>query len=150
MRLALYQPDIPQNAGTLIRTAMCLDIAVDIIEPCGFVFSDRQLKRAGMDYLQEADLTRHSSWAAFSRVTFGGSARLVLLSTKAETVYTDFAFRPDDIVMVGRESAGVPDDVFAAANAQIRVPMAGNARSLNVAIAAAMVLGEGLRQTSCI
>ncbi len=148
MRLALYQPDIPQNTGTLLRTAMCLDIAVDIIEPCGFVFSDRQLKRAGMDYLKDADLTRHSSWTAFRAAAHRQGGRLVLLSTKAETVYTDFSFRPDDIVMVGRESAGVPDDVFAAAHARLRVPMAAGARSLNVAIAAAMVLGEGLRQTA--
>jgi len=126
---------------------MCLDLGVDIIEPCGFVFSDRQLKRAGMDYLQDADVTRHSSWAAFTAARTGGSARLVLLSTKAQTVYTDFAYQPDDILMLGRESAGVPDDVFAATDAQVRVVMAAGARSLNVAIAAAMVLGEGLRQT---
>ena len=126
---------------------MCLNLGVDIIEPCGFVFSDRQLKRAGMDYLQDADVTRHSSWAAFTAARTQGSARLVLLSTKAQTVYTDFAYQPDDILMVGRESAGVPDDVFAATNAQVRVAMAVGARSLNVAIAAAMVLGEGLRQT---
>ncbi len=126
---------------------MCLDLGVDIIEPCGFVFSDRQLKRAGMDYLQDADVTRHSSWAAFTAARTRGSARLVLLSTKAQTVYTDFAYQADDILMVGRESAGVPDDVFAATNAQVRVAMAAGARSLNVAIAAAMVLGEGLRQT---
>ncbi len=148
MRLALYQPDIPQNTGTLLRTAMCLDMAVDIIEPCGFVFSDRQLKRAGMDYLQDADVTRHSSWDVFKQALDAQGVRLVLLSTKAETVYTDFSFQPDDIIMVGRESAGVPDDVFAAAHAQLRVPMARSARSLNVAIAAAMVLGEGLRQTA--
>lgn len=148
MRLALYQPDIPQNTGTMLRTAMCLDIAVDIIEPCGFVFSDRQLKRAGMDYLQGTDLTRHSSWNAFRQVIDAQGVRLVLLSTKAATVYTDFSFQLDDIIMVGRESAGVPGDVFAAADAQLRVPMAAAARSLNVAIAAAMVLGEGLRQTA--
>ena len=147
MRLALYQPDIPQNTGTLLRTAMCLDIAVDIIEPCGFVFSDRQLKRAAMDYLQDADVTRHSSWQSFKQEIDVQGVRLVLLSTKAETVYTDFPFRADDIIMVGRESAGVPDDVFAAAHAQLQVPMAPGERSLNVAIAAAMVLGEALRQT---
>jgi len=148
MRLALFQPDIPQNTGTLLRTAMCLHTAVDIIEPCGFVFSDRQLKRAGMDYLRDADVTRHSSWQVFKEVLVERNARLVLLSTKAETAYTDFAYLPDDILMVGRESAGVLDDVFAAAHAHVLVPMAAGARSLNVAIAAAMVLGEGLRQTS--
>ncbi len=150
MRLALFQPDIPQNTGTMLRTAMCLDIGVDIIEPCGFVFSNRQLKRAGMDYLEQADITRHSSWVAFQESFLKTNARLVLLSTKAQTLYTDFTFQPDDIVMVGRESAGVPDDVFDAADARLRVPMKDGARSLNVAIAAAMVLGEGLRQTSAL
>jgi tRNA (cytidine/uridine-2'-O-)-methyltransferase len=147
MRLALFQPDIPQNAGTLLRTAMCLDIAVDIIEPCGFVFSSKQLKRAGMDYLDDADITRHSSWNAFSETLRGVDARLVLLSTKAHKTYTDFTFQEGDIIMVGRESAGVPDNVFDAADAQLCIPMNEHARSLNVAIAAAMVLGEALRQT---
>lgn len=148
MRLALYQPDIPQNTGTLLRTAMCLDIGLDIIEPCGFVFSDRHLKRAGMDYLQDADLTRHSSWVVFKDHIAGQKARLILLSTKAHKDYTDFVFLPGDIIMVGRESAGVPPDVYKATDAQLRVPMAAGARSLNVAIAAAMVLGEALRQTA--
>lgn len=148
MRLALFQPDIPQNSGTLIRMAMCLNLAVDIIEPCGFVFSDRQLRRAGMDYLSQADVTRHPSWNAFVETTLGREARLVVLSTKAETPYTDFAFRSNDIIMVGRESAGVPDDVFDTADARLTIPMNEGARSLNVAIAAAMVVGEGLRQLS--
>jgi tRNA (cytidine/uridine-2'-O-)-methyltransferase len=147
MRLALYQPDIPQNTGTLLRTAMCLDIAVDIIEPCGFVFSDRQLKRAGMVYLKNADVTRHSSWKSFKQKIDVKGARLVLLSTKAEKGYTNFSFQSDDIIMVGRESAGVPEDVFAFAHARLQIPMVSGARSLNVAIAAAMVLGEALRQT---
>ena len=150
MRLALYQPDIPQNTGTLLRTAMCLNLGGDIIEPCGFVFSDRQLRRAGMDYLEQADITRHVSWAAFQEVVSNQGSRLVLLSTKAETPYTDYEFLPDDIIMVGRESAGVPGDVFDATEAQLCIPMADGARSLNVAIAAAIVLGEGLRQTSKI
>ena len=146
MRLALFQPDIPQNTGTLLRTAMCLNLAVDIIEPCGFVFSDRQLKRAGMDYLSQADMTRHNSWEAFREFSHKDKARLVLLSTKAETLYTDFSYQENDIIMVGRESAGVPYDVFKAVDGRVRIAMAEDARSLNVAIAAAMVLGEGLRQ----
>ncbi|MBT3304923.1 MAG: tRNA (cytidine(34)-2'-O)-methyltransferase [Rhodospirillaceae bacterium] len=148
MRLALYQPDIPQNAGTLLRTAACLAISVDVIEPCGFVFSDKQFRRAGMDYLKNMDVVRHDSWAAFGDSSERRGSRLVLLSTRAQTVYTDFAFQSGDILMVGRESAGVPDDVFGATDAQVRVPMVDGARSLNVAIAAAMVLGEALRQTN--
>ena len=146
MRLALFQPDIPQNTGTLLRTAMCLALPVDIIEPCGFIFSDRRLKRAGMSYLNDADITHHSSWEVFRRSILEGKDRLVLLSTKASTLYTDFSYQENDIIMVGRESAGVPDDVFNAVDSSVRVAMAKNARSLNVAIAAAMVLGEGLRQ----
>ena len=148
MRLALFQPDIPQNTGTMLRMAMCLNIGVDIIEPCGFVFSDKQLRRAGMDYLEQVDVTRHSSWEKFKDSALARDARIVLLSTRADTVYTDFTFHRDDIIMVGRESAGVPDDVFDAANSQLYIPMNEGARSLNVAISAAMVLGEGLRQIS--
>lgn len=144
MRLALYQPDIPQNAGALIRLGACLGVALDIIEPCGFLFSDRGLKRAGMDYLEGADVQRHASWEAFAAQRRG---RLVLLTTKASDSYTDFSFRADDILLLGRESAGVPDDVHAAADARLRVPMKAGLRSLNVALAAAMVLGEALRQT---
>ncbi|MHA1597336.1 MAG: tRNA (cytidine(34)-2'-O)-methyltransferase [Alphaproteobacteria bacterium] len=147
MRLVLFQPDIPQNAGTLLRTAACLGTPVDVIDPCGFVFSDRQLRRAGMDYLVDADITRHTSWESFVSSPERMGGRLVLLSTKARTVYTDFEFAGSDILMVGRESAGVPDDVFDACDCQVRVPMVAGARSLNVAIAASMVLGEALRQT---
>lgn len=150
MRLALYQPDIPQNSGTILRTARCLGLPVDIIEPCGFVFSNKQLKRAGMDYLNEADITRHVSWQAFQVFRMEHKARLILLSTRATSVYTDFAFQRDDILMVGRESAGVPDDVFEATDAQVRIAMSEGARSLNVAISAAMVVGEALRQTSAL
>ena len=144
MRLALFEPDIPQNTGTILRLAACFRIAVDIIEPCGFVFSDRRLKRSGMDYLDQVDLTRHTSWVAYLK---GHTGRLILLTTQAKTSYTDFKFQPDDTVLLGRESAGVPDEVHKAADARITVPMAIDARSLNVAVAAAMVLGEGLRQT---
>ena len=147
MRLALFQPDIPQNTGTLLRTAACLNFAVDIIEPCGFVFSDKQLRRSGMDYLDAVDLVRHSSWQAFTESDPVKQGRLVLLSTRAETPYTEISYSADDILMVGRESAGVPDDVFDRADVTTKIPMAANVRSLNVAIAAAMVMGEALRQT---
>jgi tRNA (cytidine/uridine-2'-O-)-methyltransferase len=145
--LALYQPDIPQNCGTLLRLAACLGVVVDIIEPCGFVLSDARLKRAGMDYLGQADMRRHSSWEAFRRVQGPSGRRLVLLTTKGETPYVDFAFRPDDVLMVGRESAGVPEGVAAAADARLVIPLKTGLRSLNVAVAASMVLGEALRQT---
>jgi len=144
MRLALYQPDIPQNAGALLRLGACLGVAVDIIEPCGFVLSDRRLKRAGMDYLAAATLARHPSWESF-RAQSGG--RLVLLTTRASLAYHRFAFRPDDTLLLGRESAGVPEAVHEAAAARLAIPLRPGLRSLNVALAAAMVLGEALRQT---
>jgi tRNA (cytidine/uridine-2'-O-)-methyltransferase len=143
MRLALYQPDIPQNTGTLIRLGACLGVAVDIIEPCGFLFSDKKLKRAGMDYVELAEVARHDSWKAFLDVN--GKKRLVLLTTKGATALPDFAFRADDILLLGRESVGVPDEVHRRADARLRIPIRG--RSLNVALAGAMVLGEALRQT---
>lgn len=147
MRIALYQPDIPQNTGTIIRMAACLGLHIDIILPCGFPFSDRSLRRAGMDYLDQADISRHLDWAAFeaARATSGG--RLVLLTTKAALPYTDYAFHADDVLLLGRESAGVPRKVHDAADEHVLVPMAGGMRSLNVAMAAAMVVGEALRQT---
>lgn len=148
MRLALFEPDIPQNAGTMMRTAACLGVAIDLIEPCGFLVDDRRLRRAGMDYLVRAALHRHPSWESYQAAREdGGQGRLVLLTTRAEMPYTRFRFRSDDILLVGRESEGVPDPVHAAADARIRVPMVGGNRSLNVAVAAAMVLGEALRQT---
>jgi tRNA (cytidine/uridine-2'-O-)-methyltransferase len=144
MRLALYHPDIPQNAGALLRLGACLGVAVDIIEPCGFVLSDRRLRRAGMDYVAAATLTRHPSWASFQA---GCHGRLVLLTTKAREAYHRFRFRPDDTLLLGSESAGVPEEVHGAAAARLRIPMRPGQRSLNVALAAAMVLGEALRQT---
>ena len=147
MRLALYQPDIPQNAGTLMRLAACLGVPLDLIEPAGFDASDRNLRRAGLDYLAALDLTRHVSFARFEAWRRGTGARLVLLTTRAETPYTAFRFAPTDIVAVGRESAGAPDEVHAAAGARLRIPMRPGLRSINVAVAAAMVLGEALRQT---
>ena len=144
MRLALYQPDIPQNAGNLLRTAACLGVAADIIEPCGFVFSDGKLRRAGLDYLDWARITRHTSWEAFRA---GLPGRLLLLTTGGDEPYTRFAFREDDTLLVGRESAGVPDEVHGAVDARLFIPMAPGLRALNVASAGAMALGEALRQT---
>lgn len=145
MHLALYQPDIPQNCGALIRLGACFGVAVDIIEPCGFLFDDKKLRRAGMDYIDQADIVRHSSWAAFLKSR--ASARLVLLTTKADAAYTDFAFDAKDVLLLGRESEGAPDEVHQAAAARLRIPMRPGARSLNVAQAGAIVLSEALRQT---
>lgn len=147
MRLALFEPDIPQNTGTILRLAACLDVGVDIVEPCGFLLDDRRMRRAGMDYLELAALTRHASWNAF-RPTIAG--RLVLLTTRAERAYADFNYEPTDVLLLGRESDGVPTHVHEAADARIRVPMRPNARSLNVALAAAIVLAEALRQTGSL
>ena len=146
MRMALYQPDIPGNTGAIMRTAACLGLGVDIIGPCGFAVSEKQMRRAGMDYLDRLDWTEHASWEAFLAAR-DGPARLVLLSTKADTPYSEFTFLADDILLVGRESAGVPAEVLDAAEASVRVPMAPGMRSLNVAQALAMVVGEALRQT---
>lgn len=147
MRLALYQPDIPQNAGTMMRLAACLGVSLDLVEPAGFDASDRNLRRAGLDYLQHLDLVRHVSFAAFEAARIAAGSRLVLLTTRGATAYADFAFASSDTLMVGRESAGVPDEVHAAADARVTIPMRAGLRSLNVAVAAAMVLGEALRQT---
>ena len=148
MRVALYEPDIPQNTGTVMRMAACLGVTVDLIEPCGFLLSDRHLRRAGMDYLHRLELERHSSWDVFRRVRgHGAEGRLVLLTTRADTPYTEFRFLPGDVLMVGRESGGVPQSVHDAVDARVVVPMTPGSRSLNVAVAAAMVLGEALRQT---
>ena len=145
MRLALYQPDIAQNTGTILRLAACLDVAVDIIEPCGFPFDDRRMRRAGMDYLDAVDLSRHSSWTAFQATRRTG--RLVLLTTKGETAFPHVGFHPGDTLLLGQESAGVPADVHAAADLRLRIPLRAGMRSINVALAAAMVLTEALRQT---
>ena len=144
MRLALYQPDIAQNVGTILRLAACLDVAVDIIEPCGFPFGDVALKRAGLDYLQHASFVRHASWQTFLE---SKPARIVLMTTKADRAYTGFAFDRADTILLGRESAGVPAEVAARADTRLLIPMRGGMRSLNVAMTAGMVLGEALRQT---
>ncbi len=145
MRLVLYQPDIPQNTGTMLRLAACLGVGVDIIEPCGFVWSEPRLRRAGMDYLDLASVRRHASWAAFLKDCQDG--RLVLTTTQAEHPLETMRFLPSDRLILGQESAGVPQPVHDRADARIRIPMVDGARSLNVAVAAAMVLGEALRQT---
>ncbi len=144
MKLALYQPDIPQNTGTIIRLAACLGVNVEIIEPCGFVWSETRMRRAGMDYIDRAAIVRHISWDAFQSAH---SQRLILLTTKSDIPYTSFEFRRDDTLLLGRESAGVPQEVHDSADGRVTIPMAAGARSLNVALAAAMVLGEVLRQT---
>jgi tRNA (cytidine/uridine-2'-O-)-methyltransferase len=146
MRLALYQPDIAPNVGTLLRLGACLNIPVDIIEPCGFPFGAKDLRRAVMDYADSVDAIRHSSWHAFLETTEG--SRLVLLTTKAATPYTEFEFLKTDILLMGRESAGVPDQVHEKADSRVVIPMSAGMRSVNVAIAAAMVVGEALRQTN--
>ncbi|BCP54666.1 tRNA (cytidine(34)-2'-O)-methyltransferase [Kaistia sp. 32K] len=146
-RIALYQPDIPHNTGAILRFAACVGVEVDIIEPAGFDLSDRGLKRAGMDYVERAALRRHISFAAFEDWRAGEGGRLVLLSTKAALPYTDFAFRPDDILLFGRESAGVPESVHERAEARLIVPMRPGLRSINLAMTVAMVTGEALRQT---
>jgi tRNA (cytidine/uridine-2'-O-)-methyltransferase len=144
MRLALFEPDIPQNAAALIRLGACLAVPVDIVEPCGFLFSEAAFRRAGMDYIAQADLTRHESWTVFAAQLRG---RLVLLTTRAPTSYTAFAFQEGDTILLGRETAGVPEEVHARAEASVRIPLRPGLRSLNVAQAGAMVLGEALRQT---
>lgn len=150
MRLALFQPDIPQNTGTLLRLGACLDFELDIIEPCGFVFSEHTLKRSGMDYLHLVKFRRHKSWHHFLQYRdehpdeYG---RIVLLTTHASQPYTDFSFQSNDIILMGRESAGVPQEVHQTADARLLIPMTPAARSVNVAVSAVMVVGECLRQT---
>ncbi|HUK08155.1 MAG TPA: tRNA (cytidine(34)-2'-O)-methyltransferase [Stellaceae bacterium] len=146
MRLALFEPDIPQNTGALMRLAACLDLALDVIEPAGFLMSDRRLKRAGMDYIEVLDWRRHRSWRDFL-AALPHASRLVLLTTRGTLPYHRFMFRPDDVLLLGRESAGVPEQVHARADARLLIPMRPGLRSLNVALAGAMVLGEALRQT---
>lgn len=144
MRLAAYQPDIAPNLGAMIRLCACFGVSLDIIEPCGFPLSIKTLKRSAMDYADIADLTRHDSWEAFARAPREG--RLVLMTTKAEQTLWDFKFQPGDTVVMGRESAGVTDEVHDFVDARVKLPMFGPARSLNVAMSAGMAVSEGLRQ----
>lgn len=144
MRLALFEPDIPPNLGTILRLGACLEVPVHVIEPCGFPFSVQAVRRSAMDYLEHADIHRHDSWEHFT--TERPAGRLVLMTTKAAIPYTEFRFGSDDILLLGRESRGAPDYVHAAADARLLIPLRPGLRSINVATAAAMVLGEALRQ----
>ena len=146
MRLALFEPDIPQNLGAFIRLAAGTGVPLDIIEPCGFPVDDKRIRRAAMDYYDLAAIARHASWAGFCRDRPPG--RLVLLTTAGETVFPKVSFQTNDTLLLGRESAGVPQDVHDAADLRLRIPLQPGARSLNVALAATMVLSEALRQTN--
>jgi tRNA (cytidine/uridine-2'-O-)-methyltransferase len=151
MRLALFQPDIPQNTGTLLRLGACLDLPLDIIEPCGFIFNEKAMKRAGMDYLNIVSYRRHNSWDDFLAYRAANTeeyGRIILLTTHASIPYTSFKFKPNDIILMGRESAGVPEAVHNIADSRLLIPMNKNARSINVAVSAVMVVGEALRQTN--
>jgi tRNA (cytidine/uridine-2'-O-)-methyltransferase len=147
MRIALYQPDIPQNTGTILRLCACLAVEAHIIEPAGFPVSDRHFRRAGMDYLDQVRIVRHDSWPKFGQWRHDQGLRLVLFSTRGTLPYLEYRYAASDILLFGRESAGVPDEVAAAADARLVIPIAPGLRSLNVAMAAAMALGEALRQT---
>ena len=150
MRIALFEPDIPQNTGTILRLAACLGVETHIIEPAGFPTTDRAFRRAGMDYLGQVQILRHASWQAFEAWRHGAGARLILLTTHARLSYLDHAFRPGDVMLFGRESSGAPEAVHAAADARLVIPMREGLRSLNVAMAAAMVAGEAMRQLASL
>jgi tRNA (cytidine/uridine-2'-O-)-methyltransferase len=147
MQIALYQPDIPQNTGTILRLCACMGVAAHIIEPAGFPVSDRNFRRAGMDYLDQLNWTRHDSWTKFEEWRRTGGHRLLLFTTKGATPYLDFRYQASDILLFGRESAGVPETVAEVADARLVIPIRPSLRSLNVGAAAAMALGEALRQT---
>jgi tRNA (cytidine/uridine-2'-O-)-methyltransferase len=148
MQIALFQPDIPQNTGTILRLCACLDVTAHIIEPAGFPVSDRHFRRSGMDYLDQVALMRHDSWEKFQQWRQGERHRLILFTTKGAVSYLDYNYGAADILLFGRESAGVPDDVAAAADARLVIPIKPGLRSLNIAMATAMALGEALRQTN--
>ncbi len=143
MRIALYQPEIAGNVGAVLRTAACLGADVDLIEPMGFAWDDKRVARAGMDYIDHVQVSRHGDWAAFAAAT---TARIVLLTTKGATPLHDFAFAPDDVLLFGQEGAGVPDPVHARADARVVIPMRPPLRSLNLSVSVAIVVAEGLRQ----
>ncbi len=147
MRLAIYQPEIPGNLGAMLRLSACFGVAVDIIEPCGFAFSDKRMKRAAMDYIDHVTITRHVDWRAFRAAQVG---RVLLLSSKATIRVHDFAFAADDVLLFGQESAGVPDGVRNDCDAALRIPLGIHVRSLNVSVAAGIALGEALRQTDLL
>jgi tRNA (cytidine/uridine-2'-O-)-methyltransferase len=147
MRLALYQPDIPQNTGALLRIAACVGVPLDIVEPCGFPLDDKRLRRSAMDYGAGCVVERHASWARFLETQNSTGRRVVLLTTTATVSHSDFRYSPQDTLLLGRESAGVPPEVVAAVPARVRIPMAHGLRSLNVSVAGAIVLAEALRQS---
>ena len=147
MELALFQPDIPPNAGTILRLCACLDVRAHVIEPAGFAVSDRTFRRAGMDYLDQVTWMRHDSWTRFEQWRRQAGCRLLLFTTKGAVSYLDFRYQPSDILLFGRETAGVTDEVVAAADERLKIPIKAGLRSLNVATAAAMAVGEALRQT---
>ena len=147
LAIALFEPDIPQNTGTIMRLAACLGLSVHFVGPASFDTSERNFRRAGLDYLDHVRLTNHVTFAAFDQWRRSEGRRLVLLTTKSETPYTAFGFRPDDVLLCGRESSGVPDAIHGAADARVRVPLRPHLRSLNVAVSLAMVVGEALRRT---
>jgi tRNA (cytidine/uridine-2'-O-)-methyltransferase len=148
MRIALYEPDIPQNTGTILRLAACLGVEAHIVEPAGFPTSDRAFRRAGMDYLDQVSITRHASWTVFDAWRRSEGLRLILFTTATTMSYLDHRYQPGDVLMFGRESAGVPDTVHRAADARLLIPMQPGLRSINVAMVAAMALGEAMRQTN--
>ena len=147
MQIALFQPDIPPNTGTVLRLCACLDVTAHIIEPAGFAVSDRAFRRAGMDYLDQVTLIRHDSWEKFEEWRREAGSRLLLFTTKGSVSYLDFRYGASDILLFGRETVGVPEMVAAAADARLRIPIKAGLRSLNVAVAVAMAIGEALRQT---
>jgi tRNA (cytidine/uridine-2'-O-)-methyltransferase len=149
MQIALFQPDIPQNTGTILRLCACMDVAAHIIEPAGFAVSDRHFRRAGMDYLDQVNWTRHDSWTRFEEWRKQAGYRLLLFTTKGATPYLEFRYHASDILLFGRETAGVPQEVAEASDERLVIPIRQGLRSLNVAMAAAMALGEALRQTGC-
>ena len=148
MRIALYEPDIPQNTGTILRLAACFGLEAHIIEPAGFPTSDRAFRRAGMDYLDAVTIVRHPDWPTFEAWRAGRGARLVLFTTRATQSYLEYRYRDDDVLLFGRESAGVPDRVHTAADAALRIPIRPGLRSINVAMACAMAVVEALRQNA--
>lgn len=145
IKIALYQPDIPQNVGAMIRLAACTGVSLDIIEPCGFPWNEKKIKQSAMDYLTLVNVTRHASWQEFVQVNEG--RRIILMTTKTEDTYVDFEFRDGDILLAGQESVGVPDHVHESVDGRITIPMHGDARSLNIVNATSMIVGEALRQT---
>lgn len=147
IKIALYQPDIPQNVGAMMRLCACLNVGLEVIEPCGFPWDEKKIRQSAMDYFDAANINRHSSWNAFIE-SHSAPARIILMTTRADMDYIDFKFQPGDILLAGRESSGVPEDIHNAADSRLAIPMQGGLRSLNIVNATSMILGEALRQTN--